>query len=64
MTTPASSPLTPTSQLGYNARLVKMGYPASGAFATARYWYGSRQYYCSVAWQQRRGTAREFSLYG
>ena len=40
--------------LGYNAPLVKMGYPASGGFARAEYWYGSRQYYCSIAWQQRR----------
>ncbi len=40
--------------LGFNAPLVKMGYPASGAFAKAEYWYGSRQYYCSIAWQQRR----------
>jgi hypothetical protein len=41
-------------QLGANAPLVKMGYPASGGFAKPEYWYGSRQYYCSIAWQQRR----------
>lgn len=50
--------------LSYNAPLVKMGYPASGAFATANYWYGSRQYYCSVSWQQRRGTSSSFSPNG
>jgi hypothetical protein len=43
--------------LGQNAPLVKMGYPASENFSRAEYWYGSRQYYCSVSWLGRRALA-------
>jgi hypothetical protein len=37
-------------------RLYRVGYPASGPFGTAQYYYGGGQYFCDMEWDQADGT--------
>ncbi|MCB0880883.1 MAG: trypsin-like peptidase domain-containing protein [Thermoleophilia bacterium] len=45
-------------------RLFRVGYPASGPFNTAPYFFGNRQYYCDMVWDGSHwDTGGQFGIY-